>query len=721
MSLAPRFTVLVLALLLTGCGSDRGKAPGTGDAVGTGGAGADSPVLEVPPPAPAFHGFARAGIQLQRQAETRLRGRTRGTRCEEDLKELTRLPHVAGSARNAELANYLARALEKAGFRVERRSYEVLLPFPRAILVELEQPVAFSASLVEEAANWDLDTANPAILPYSAYSPDCDLSAPVVYANYARREDFEKLLELGVDPRGAIVIARYGHIFRGSKAALAEEYGAVGLILYSDPADDGFARGDVYPKGPFRPYTGVERGSILRIWEYPGDPGTPGRPSLAGARQLTYGEMRSLPALPTTAISAADAAPIIENLAGPSVPNGWQGSLPSTYHLGLGGKVRLRLRIESEYGLRTIENVIGTLPGLRYPDEYVVLGNHRDAWVHGAIDPGSGTAVLLETARALGEERAAGNGLDRSLRVCFWDAEEFGMIGSTEYGEERAAELQAETVAYINVDAAVSGPDLHVAGVPSLRSFMAGVLADVPGLDGRPRLQSLLDPAGALRMGGLGAGSDYTVFLGHLGIPALDLSSSGPNGVYHSSYDTYVFMKRFGDPGFKIHESMAALLATTTSRLARAEILPFDFAEAGRELAAAADRLEAKEPRLDLSELREIASASEAAGERINARRQELLERGLEIERVMEINAALHRAEGKLLLEGGLEARPWYRHALYAPAPDRGYGTSDLPPLTDALRAGNREKVQAVALRLMTTLRTWQAEIERIARLLENS
>ncbi|MCB9832862.1 MAG: M28 family peptidase [Planctomycetes bacterium] len=742
---APRITVLILGLALLGaCGSDRPARAGDPEVAGE--------VVAPPTPEPtvtgptaqpgpatsedrgpesagavrteatsgaAFHGFGLGRIGLERQAETQLRALARAERCEKDLRELTRLPHVAGGERNAELAGYLARQLELAGFQVERRAYDVLLPYPRSISVEMEQPVAYSASLVEETADWHLEREQRAIQPYSAYSPDCDLSAGVVYVNYASREDFDTLTAMGIDCRGAILIARYGKIFRGSKVALAEEHGAAGMILYSDPADDGFARGDVYPKGPFRPFTGVERGSILRIWEYPGDPGTPGRPSLPGADQLTYGEMRSLPLLPTTAISAADAAPILENLGGPIVPAEWRGALPSTYHVGGQGKVRLRLRIESEYGLRRIENVIGTLPGLRYPDEYVVLGNHRDAWVHGAIDPGSGTAVLLEVARVLGERRAIGGGLDRSLRICFWDAEEFGMIGSTEYGEERADELARETVAYVNVDAAVSGPQLRVAGVPSLTSFMAGLLADVPGPDGKPRLDSLLDSTGELRMGGLGAGSDYTVFLARLGIPALDLSSGGANGVYHSSYDTFAFMKRFGDPDFEIHRSMAGLIATVAMRLGRAELLPFDFVAASRALVTAAERLEKKDPRLELAELREIATRAEEAGRRINEARQALLERGLDIQRTMKMNAALAGVERKLLLAEGLRRRPWYRHCLYAPARERGYGSSDLPPLSDALEAGDRDEAQAEALRLMTALRAWLAELESIAAALE--
>ncbi len=655
----------------------------------------------------------------QLEAEDLLRRRVDASRCQEFLKELTRLPHLAGSKRNAQLAEYLVNTLQRFGYRIERHKYDVLLPYPVQVQVEMVEPAAFSASLREKPLELDLDTRAEAVLPYNAYSPDCDITAPVVYVNYGRREDFEQLKSLGIECRGKIVMARYGHIYRGAKASLANQYGALGLLLYSDPADDGFVKGDPYPHGRFRPASAVERGSILDISTYPGDPGTPGTASLPGSDQLTFDEMKSLPNIPTTCLSQEDARPMLENMKGQVVPKGWQGGIAITYHLGNLDTVRVRLHLEMDYSLRRIENITASLTGLRCPDEVILTGNHRDAWVHGAIDPGSGTAVLLEAARVLADANAAGQGLDRTVRFGFWDAEEFGMIGSTEYGEQFAKQLTEECVAYINVDSAVSGSKLRVAGVPSLATFANDVFASIPKETGNGHLiDDMRNGDRKLKYGSLGSGSDYAVFLEHLGIDCLDIASGGSHGVYHSTYDTYVFAKRFADPGFINHKIMAQVVATTVSRLGRARILPFDFARAGEHLTEVKERMEAKNTSLDLSEIAELAQQIANTGRGINESIAKLTTREISLELRLQLNRKIFQAGRKLLLPEGLKARPWYRHALFAPHPDKGYGTEDLPPITDALLIDDRDQAQDGATRLVAVLRGYLRELQSLQLLL---
>lgn len=655
-----------------------------------------------------------------RQIEELLRKNITASGCEEFLKELTKAPHVAGSKRNAQLAEYLVNTLRRFGYQVKRHKYEVLLPYPIQVQVEMVEPAAFSASLREEPLELDLDTQARSVFPYNAYSPDCDLTAPVIYVNYGRREDFERLAAMGIDCRGKIAMARYGHIFRGTKVKLATEFGAVGMILYSDPADDGFVQGDAYPHGKFRPATAVERGSILDISAYPGDPGTPGKPSLPGSEQLDFDQMKSLPNLPTTCLSQADARPLLENMGGKSVPDGWQGGVPITYHLGNEQKVQVRMYLEMDYSLRQIENITASLTGLRCPDEVIIIGNHRDAWVHGAVDPGSGTAALLEAARVLADANANGQGLDRTIRFAFWDAEEFGMIGSTEYGEQFAEELTRDCVAYLNVDAAVSGPDLRIAGVPTLYNFCEDVLSSIADpLQGKTLADTMRQADGNIPFGVLGSGSDYTVFLDHLGIDCLDVSSSGPYGVYHSGYDTYVYMKRFGDPGFKHHKKVAEVIATMVNRLASARTLPFDFSRLGEYLVGTKERMEKKHSNLDLSELGELAQSMVALGATINDELAKVSEQPISLESRLAINGRIFRAGRKLLIAGGLPSRPWYRHSLFAPDPDHGYGTMDLPTISGPLAMKDKKAAQDGASKLIGALRDYLNELDALRQFLE--
>lgn len=666
-------------------------------------------------PAPSPKRGPRPGL------ETRARGRISPKKLSGFLRELVARPHPASSEGSRKQARFLAAQLESWGYQVERQRLEVLLPFPRRIRVEMLAPFAYSCGLRERPVDEDADTFSKDVLPpYNAYSPEADITAPLVYAYYGRREDYESLKQQGVPLHGALALVRYGRSFRGSKVKIAEEFGLAGVLLYSDPADDGFARGDVYPKGPYRPETGVQRGSILYLFEYPGDPGTPGRPSLPGAEQLPYGQMKSLPTIPCTCLSAEDAKPLLENLKGPVAPRAWRGALPFTYHLGGRGEVKVRLVIRNDEALRPIENIIATWVGLEHPDEEILLGNHRDAWVFGANDAGSGTAVLLEVARVFADTVRQGRAPARTVRFCFWDAEEFGMIGSTEYGESRAEELKSKAIVYLNLDAAVSGPHLRVAGSPSLRPLIKDILASCQNEKRAPLLSEVTDKSGGMTWGRLGSGSDFTVFLDHLGVPSLDLASSGAHGVYHSLYDTYAFMKRFGDPGFQRHTVMASVTLTTLLRLAYSGGTPLAFGETGHFIVEDVRALEAEHPNLDLGEIRELGKDIASIGERIDVLRSQLDSKGALSSARWEILRKLSvRAHQALLLDQGLPGRTWYRHVLFAPSRDKGYGAAPLPALSDALAKGDRRAVEAGAALTTERLRAHRAALREMLATLE--
>lgn len=710
-----RASVLFAVALAAGCAAD-GESNSSASRAAT-----TRPVAAQPGNSGvSLTGYANVARTTELERERAAMEKVSAANCDEYLKRLTAAPHVAGTDADRRTADYVAQQFKSWGYAVDIAEYHVLLPYPKEIVVELTAPVAFVAALRETPIEADIDTSTKeAIAPFNAFSPDGDVSGPLVYANYGRREDFEELAKAGILVHGAIVIVRYGGVYRGVKTAVAAEYGAAGLLIYSDPADDGFKKGDVYPKGPWRPAGAVQRGSILAIAEYPGDPGTPGRPSTADAVHLRYGEMTSLPAIPTTCLSYEDAEPILKNLDGPTAPAEWQGGLPLSYHLG-GGLARARLKVECDWRLRRIWNTVATWAGLEYPDEVLLVGNHRDAWVHGAVDPGSGTAVVMEAARVLAESARAGRGPKRTVKFATWDAEEFGIIGSTEWGEENAVELGRSAVAYLNFDAAVSGGNLGLGGSPALKRTVREVLASLPSPKGAlNRLAELQNDASDFPFGSLGSGSDYAVFVNHIGIPAVDLSSGGDYGVYHSLYDTYVWMRKFGDKTFTHHRDMARLAAALISRIANATVLPYDYAAVGERIDADAMVLEKKFPELDLAEVKKLAGDIRLVGDQVNVARERALEGSLALDRALKINAAFIAAEKKLLLPGGLKTRPWYRHILHAPHRDKGYGAASLPPLEDLMDRRDRDGTQTEAGRVIDALRALRDHLDAIRLMLE--
>ncbi len=663
--------------------------------------------------------------------------------AEEHLRILTAAPHMAGTPEDKQTADYVAQQFRQDGLQTEIIEYKVWMNYPKEISVDVVAPegVKMHGPTRERVSDDRFQDDPRVVTPFNEYSPSADVEADVVYVNYARPEDFKKLEDMHVDVRGKIVIARYGQNFRGVKAYVAHEHGAAGLIIYSDPMDDGYFKGDSYPKGPWRPATGVQRGSIGYMFEFPGDPTTPGAASVPGlpdSERIPPDKSAAMPRIPTTPLSYADAEPILQHLAGAITPRDWQGALPFTYHVGP-GPVRVRLHLQQDYQYRTIWDVIGRIPGSQQPDQWVVAGNHRDAWVYGAVDPNSGTTALLEAARGLGELLHAGWHPKRTIVLGSWDGEEQGLIGSTEWAEQHAREL-ANAAAYCNVDVAVSGENFGASAVPSLKQFIREVTTAVPSPQGgtvfdawrkapEKRMGPTQEPSSAALsgsqnrppavesagppVGDLGSGSDYTAFLQHLGVPSVDIGSSGPYGVYHSTFDDFEYFKRLTDPTFAYEQEMARVYGLEIVRLADADVLPYDYSEYGKEigvyLQAARTRAEAKFGK-DLPDFKaavEAARRLESAGAAI-AKVQKNVHDNAD-----RLNQLLVAAERAFLLPRGLPNRPWYHHAIYAPGVYTGYAAVVIPGVNEAIDAGDRQRAQQQLTELTYVL-------NQAARMLQN-
>ena len=634
--------------------------------------------------------------------------------AQEHLKILTQAPHIAGSPEDKATADYVAEKFRAAGFATEEVEYRVWMNYPSEISVDVTAPNSVHMhGPTPEHVNGDAYADDPrVVIPYSGMSPSGDAEAEVVYVNYGSPEDFDKLKQLKVDVKGKIVLVRYGENFRGVKALLAQQHGAAGLIIYSDPADDGWRRGDKYPKGPWRPDTGVQRGSIGYMFEFPGDPTTPGVasvPSLPDEKRIPPNRSAQLPTIPTTPLSYGDVWPILEHLSGPVSPHDWQGALPFTYHVGP-GPVRVRLHLKQDYQFRTIWDVIGRLSGTEFPDEWVVAGNHRDAWVYGAVDPNSGTAAMLESVHGLGELLKSGWKPKRTIILGSWDAEEEGLIGSTEWGEQHDSEL-AGAAAYFNMDVAVSGPKFGASSVPSLKRFLREITKTIPspkggkvyeeweaenrstGSSSQEAADAISDtrrvPAAQMKsgvlVGDLGSGSDYTVFLQHVGVPSTDISSTGSYGVYHSAFDDFAWFKTFADPDFLYEQQMARIFGLEIIRMADADVLPFDYEEYGHEVASYL-ALAKKKSDLQLGPHAVTFSEATRAANRFAQAGARILQHELHPPaEPLTLNKTLSHAERALLLPDGLPDRPWFRHSIYAPGRYTGYAAVVIPGVNEAI------------------------------------
>jgi len=657
--------------------------------------------------------------------------------AEAHLRELTKAPHMAGTAEDKATADYVASKFREAGLDTEIVEYKVWFNYPQEIRVDLVAPPGVTMhGPTREQVEGDSYQADPrVVMGFNGMSPSGDAEADVIYANYGSPEDFDKLAEMKVDVRGKIILVRYGQNFRGVKAFVAQEHGAAGVLIYSDPADDGWKRGDKYPQGPWRPDRGVQRGSVGYMFQYAGDPTTPGVASttnLPDSKRVPPDKAAQLPKIPVTPLSYADAWPILEHLQGPESPRDWQGALPFTYHLGP-GPAKVKMHLKQDYQYRTIWDVIGRLRGSAFPDEWVVAGNHRDAWVYGAVDPNSGTAAMLEAVHGVGELLKSDWKPKRTLIFASWDAEEEGLIGSTEWGEQNADALR-NAAAYLNMDVAVAGPKFGASSVPSLKQFLRDVTKAVPSPKGgtvydawkkasgetvntqETSSSTYRPPAAQARqdvpVGDLGSGSDYTVFLQHLGVPSTDIGSTGPYGVYHSVFDNFQWFKKFGDPTFAYEQEMACVYGLAAIRLADADILPYDYEEYGKEIGVYIETARKKaEMKFGPNGPNFAAAADTAKGF------QEAGARALKTEHAAPANAAKlnqasRGAERGLLLPEGLPNRPWYHHAIYAPGQYTGYAAVVIPGVNEAIDRGDAATTQQQLQALTDALKRATAVLE---------
>ncbi|HEV8188284.1 MAG TPA: M28 family metallopeptidase [Pyrinomonadaceae bacterium] len=649
-------------------------------------------------------GFSPARIAAERRWEEQFRAVPDPKSAREHLRRLTIEPHIAGTKEDYDTAVYVRDQLRSYGLNADLREYEVWLNYPKSpgtleLITTKRQPLSTREAVVPG----DPTSSNPKITPlFNGYSATGDVTAPVVYANYGLPGDYEELKKAGVDVKGKIVIVRYGNSFRGVKAKVAEDHGAVGCIIYSDPEDDGYMQGDVYPKGPWRPVASGQRGSVQYLFDYPGDPLTPGKPAIPGTPRLKPEEATDLTRIPVQPIAYDVAKTILSQLKGPVRPaRGFQGGLPFAYHLGGTDDVKLRLKTDMDYKQRKIWDVVTRIDGNEEKDRWVILGNHRDAWVFGAVDPNSGSSAMLEVGRGFASLLKQGWKPRRTIILCSWDAEEYGLIGSTEWAEEFADELKEKAVAYLNLDVAVSGPHFGASSVPSLWKLIRAATRDIKDpKTGKTVYQQWQDHAHENRpeseqrppeeaIGALGSGSDYTPFLQHLGIPSTDMGFNGDYGVYHSAYDSFYWMDHFGDPGFNYHVAAAQLWGTLAMRLADADGLSFDYTDYAKQIreffteAMRLARIRNLAGSLDDKSMTSAIDDFAKEAERIEKNRQEAV-RDSDPERLTKINDAVIQAERQFIDARGLRGRAWYKHQIYAPGIYTGYAAQ---PLTDFRQA----------------------------------
>ena len=605
-------------------------------------------------------------------------------------------PHVAGTDAQARTRDYVIEQMRQWGLETEVRTYEVWLPHATSARVWRLSPDPGELPLAEPALSVDPVTALPAYPTVNGYSGAGDVRGEVVFVNYGLIEDYAQLDSMGVSVQGRVAVARYGRSFRGIKAREAERRGAVAVLLYSDPQDDGYTRGDVYPDGPMRPPSGVQRGSVMNG---AGDPSTPGYASVRGSRRIPVDSM-PVPRIPVVPIGYANAAELLRHVRGASIPPSWQGGLPFRYHVGP-GPITARVAVETDVASRPykpIWNTLGIIRGAELPDELVIIGAHRDAWGAGAVDNVSGTVSVLEAARTIAELVRAGRRPKRTIVFATWDAEEWGLIGSTEYVEEDSLRLARGAVAYLNQDVAAMGVAFGAGGSPSLRSTLRDVVSviDDPAGGGsiydawrrRAGLPDSLQPP----MGDPGGGSDFAGFYNHLGIPHADWGFGASWGVYHSTYDTFHWMTTFGDPEFRYHAAAARVGAAMLLRLANAEILPYDYLEFARtmRLHVGAMAGAARTEGVTLVPLDAAIDRMEREAAGFARARDATLARGAPTRQARDrANAALLQVERALTRPEGLRGRPWYRSLIYAADVDNGYSTMVFPSIGEALRMGD--------------------------------
>jgi len=617
-------------------------------------------------------------------------------------------PHVAGSPRNNELARYIADQWRTEGLEdVVIHRYDVYGSNPKSTFLEMTAPVHYRALLRELPVLGDPDSKNKSISSaWSGMSASGEVTAPLVYAHSGNPEDYDLLRKQGIDVKGKVVLVRYSnpYSYRGFKALTAQREGAAALLIYSDPAEDGFKKGKVVPNGPWGPEYHIQRGAITYDFMVPGDPLTPGWASVPGAKRIPVEEAVSIPKIMALPLSWHDAKPLLSNMDGPVAPEDWQGGLPFKYHLG-GNRVRVHVKIEMDNSIQPYYVVEGRIRGTQLPDEWIVLGNHRDAWVFGGVDPSSGTAALMEMTRALGKLAKAGTRPKRTLVFCSWDGEEVGLTGSTEWGEQFADELRNKAVAYLNVDEATSGPNFHGQAVASLSPMLVEASRTLKDPSGKSLYEAWKESITRERRESkepgnepeevtdlnltdtrIGSGSDHTVFLNFVGVPVFGLGFEGPYGVYHSAYDDFFWMNHFGDPGYRYHTLTSQLWGVLALRLANSDLLPFDFASYASNIRQFINELSKGKDlsQLDLKSVLDAIDDFESAGKRLNESASRALTSG-KIDPILAktINHGAMQVERNWLNPDGIPGRPWFKHILYGAR--YTYAHLELPGLTEAV------------------------------------
>jgi N-acetylated-alpha-linked acidic dipeptidase len=653
-------------------------------------------------------GFTRSSAAREADVETKFKAIPAPDEERRQHHIFTAEPHVAGSPRNNELARYIADEWRQEGLEdVVIRRYDVYGSNPKFTSLEMVAPVHYRAILRERPVPGDPDLKNKSISSaWSGMSASGEVTAPLVYAHSGNPEDYELLRRQGIEVKGKVVLVRYSnpYSYRGFKALTAEREGAAAILIYSDPAEDGFQKGKVVPNGPWGPEYHIQRGAITYDFMVPGDPLTPGWASVPGAKRIPVEQAVSIPKIMALPLSWHDAKPLLANLDGPVAPDAWQGGLPIQYRLG-GKRVRVHVKIEMDNSTQPYYVVEGRIRGAQLPDEWIVLGNHRDAWVFGGVDPASGTASLMELTRALGKLAKAGTRPRRTIVVCSWDGEEVGLTGSTEWGEQFADELRQKGVAYINVDEATSGPNFHGQAVASLAPMLLETTHALEDPSGKTLYEAWKESSTRERVEAkkaeavtdssladtrIGSGSDHTVFLNFVGMPVLGLGFEGAYGVYHSAYDDFFWMNHFGDPGYRYHTLMTQLWGVLALRLANADLLPFDFAsyaanlrqfvnELSKGLAARNDLTQ-----LDLKPILDAIDDFEAAGKRLDdAATRALASSAIDPKLAATINHGAMQVERNWLNPDGIPGRPWFKHILYGAR--FTYAHLELPGLTEAV------------------------------------
>lgn len=697
----------------------------------------------------SMRGYSQTQAKEEASWEEKMRAIPRADLLKEYMKVLSAEPHHVGSAYDKKNAEWILSKFKEFGLNASIEEFEVLFPTPKERLLEMVAPTKYTAVLKEPAVAEDPDSNDAGQLPtYNAYSADGDVTAPLVFVNYGVPADYEELAKRGIDVKGKIVIAKYGGSWRGIKPKVAYEHGAVGCLIYSDPKDDGYYRGDVYPEGPYRPEQGVQRGSVMDMPVFPGDPLTPGVGATKDAKRLSLSEAPTLMKIPVLPISYGDALPLLKAMRGPVAPESWKGALPLTYHIGP-GPTQVHLKLSFDWGIRTIRDVIAKIDGSEFPNQWIVQGNHHDGWVNGASDPISGMVTVLEEARAMGSLLKQGWKPKRTIILAAWDGEEPGLLGSTEWAEQHASELKDKAVIYINSDSNGRG-QLGASGSHTLERFLNEISRDISDPRTNKSIQELTkqrrsefarteeekkeaktrvdNPIGAL-----GSGSDYTAFIDHLGVASLNtgFGGDGGGGVYHSIYDSFNWYTKFSDGTFEYGRALAQVNGSLVMRMASATVLPFEFTDLADTLNRYADEIEKLEKQagppkpIDLTPmtnaiaaLKESADQYEAALAKVSANGGAALEkRGAQDEA---LNKLLYTSERKLTSDAGLPRREWFKHQIYAPGFYTGYGVKTIPGVREALEQKNWPEAEKQVNVVKEVLMSMSAQIDAATKLLQN-